>query len=61
MDGKKRMPCPLNEFSEHCTADMADMDTTYREWLKPQWKEAREKWEKKIQSIKDSYKQNKRQ
>jgi hypothetical protein len=39
---------PYNEFSEHATADMPDMDTTYREWIKPQYKKAREEWEKKI-------------
>ncbi len=43
---------PYNEFSEQCTADMKDMDSTYREWIKPKYKEAREKWEEKIKNTK---------
>jgi len=45
---------PYNEFSEICTGDMKDMDPAYREWIKPQWKKAREAWEKKIKNMKIS-------
>jgi hypothetical protein len=45
---------PYNEFSEVCTGGMRDMHTTYKEWIKPQWKKAREEWEKKIKNTEHS-------
>jgi hypothetical protein len=42
MEDRKRMACPLNEFSEHMTGDMPDMDiTTHLELMA---KESKIKW-----------------
>lgn len=35
---------PYNEFTDICTGDMYDMDTTYHHWMQPKWDREREAW-----------------
>lgn len=42
---EKRTRLPYNEFTEHCTGDMASMDTAYHYWMQDKYAESR-KWYK---------------
>ena len=42
--------CPDNEFSEHCTGDMASMDESYHQWMQPKWDKERKAWLDKLRS-----------
>jgi hypothetical protein len=41
------MPCPLNEFSEHCTGDMPSMDWAWHSWMQEKYDEQRKALERK--------------
>ena len=45
-----RMPCPMNEFSEICTADMESMNTAYHAFLQPKYEKQFKKWRKNLDS-----------
>jgi hypothetical protein len=45
MNEPKRMPCPMNEFSEHATGDMLSMDTAWHYWMQDKYAAARKWWE----------------
>ena len=41
----ERMPCPLNEFSEHCTGDMPSEDSMWHFWMQEKYDSVRPLWE----------------
>jgi hypothetical protein len=50
----KRMPCPLNEFSDHCTADMPSMDISLHKMMNPDSSDFPESAKRELKYWKDS-------